>query len=36
VVDRHRDRVDPEAIEPTVQWRKTSSRLPTKGELTGN
>jgi UDP-sulfoquinovose synthase len=32
VVDRHRDRVDPEAIEPTVQWRKTSSRIPTTGE----
>jgi UDP-sulfoquinovose synthase len=29
VVDRHRDRVDPHAIEPTVQWRKTSSTLPT-------
>jgi UDP-sulfoquinovose synthase len=27
VVDRHRDRVDPEAIRPTVQWRSTSSTL---------
>ncbi len=25
VVDRHRDRVDPVAINPTVQWRKTAS-----------
>ena len=29
VVDRHRDRVDPEAIRPTVQWRSTSSSLRT-------
>ena len=36
VVDRHRDRVDPGAIEPTVQWRKTSSRLPTSAGLTTN
>jgi len=27
VVDRHRDRVDPEAIRPTVQWRRTASEL---------
>ena len=27
VVDRHRDRVDLEAIAPTVQWRKTASTL---------
>ncbi len=25
VVDRHRDRVDPGAIKPTVQWRRTAS-----------
>ncbi len=29
VVDRHRDRVDPVAIRPTVQWRSTASVLPT-------
>jgi len=29
--DRHRDRVDPEAIRPTVQWRRTASSLPTAG-----
>jgi hypothetical protein len=34
VVDRHRDRVDPEAIAPTVQWRQTSSSLPTSAGLT--
>ena len=27
VVDRHRDRVDPVAIRPTVQWRRTASEL---------
>ncbi len=27
VVDRHRDRVDPVAIRPTVQWRSTASSL---------
>ena len=27
VVDRHRLRVDPEAIRPTVQWRNTASAL---------
>ncbi len=31
VVDHHRDRVDPEAIAPTVDWRATSSTLPTQG-----
>ena len=31
VVDRHRDRVDLQAIAPTVQWRKTASTLPTGG-----
>ena len=29
VVDRHRDRVDLRAIDPTVQWRKTASTLAT-------
>jgi UDP-sulfoquinovose synthase len=29
VVDRHRDRVDPAAIDPTVLWRKTASTLKT-------
>ncbi|HWG83312.1 MAG TPA: NAD-dependent epimerase/dehydratase family protein [Gaiellales bacterium] len=29
VADRHRDRVDPAAIRPTVEWRKTSSVLVT-------
>jgi UDP-sulfoquinovose synthase len=29
--DRHRDRIDPAAIQPTVQWRKTASTLPTSG-----
>ncbi len=31
VVERHRDRVDLQAIAPTVQWRKTASTLPTGG-----
>jgi UDP-sulfoquinovose synthase len=31
VADRHRDRVDPAAIEATVQWRKTASSLATAG-----
>ncbi len=31
VVERHRDRVDPAAIRPTVNWRATASRLPTAG-----
>ncbi|HUY22764.1 MAG TPA: hypothetical protein VMV22_10565, partial [Acidimicrobiales bacterium] len=34
VVDRHRGRVDPAAIAPTVQWRKTASRLTTSVGLT--
>jgi len=34
VVDRHRDRVDPDAIEATVEWRRTSSRLATTSGLT--
>ncbi|HTT87502.1 MAG TPA: NAD-dependent epimerase/dehydratase family protein [Acidimicrobiales bacterium] len=29
VVDRYRDRVNLEAIAPTVEWRKTESTLPT-------
>ena len=29
VVDGHRDRIDPVAIEPTVQWRSTASELRT-------
>jgi UDP-sulfoquinovose synthase len=33
VVDRHRDRVDLRAIDPTVQWRRTSSTLPTSAGL---
>ena len=33
VVDRHRDRVDPVAITPTVQWRKTASTLSTSAGL---
>ncbi|MGH8989465.1 MAG: NAD-dependent epimerase/dehydratase family protein [Acidimicrobiales bacterium] len=31
VVERHRDRVDRRAIEPTVAWRRTASVLPTSG-----
>ncbi|MGH9089442.1 MAG: NAD-dependent epimerase/dehydratase family protein, partial [Acidimicrobiales bacterium] len=31
VVDRHRDRVDANAFRPTVQWRRTTSVLPTAG-----
>jgi UDP-sulfoquinovose synthase len=31
VAERHKDQVDPEAIRPTVEWRKTSSRLSTSG-----
>jgi len=34
VADRHRDRVDPAAIEATVEWRRTSSRLSTTAGLT--
>jgi UDP-sulfoquinovose synthase len=32
-VERHRDRVDVRAIEPTVEWRSTASVLPTSGDL---
>jgi UDP-sulfoquinovose synthase len=35
VVDRHRDRVDPVAIRPTVQWRSTASVLPTSSNGDG-
>jgi UDP-sulfoquinovose synthase len=34
VVDRHRDRVDPEAIRPTVQWRRTASALRPTADIT--
>jgi UDP-sulfoquinovose synthase len=30
VVERHRDRVDLQAVMPTVRWRETSSELPTQ------
>ena len=33
VVERHRDRVDPRAIEPTVQWRSTANVLRTSGAV---
>jgi len=33
-VERHRDRVDLAAIEATVEWGRTSSRLPTTAGLT--
>ncbi len=33
VVERHRDRVDVRAIEPTVKWRSTASALPTSGAV---
>jgi UDP-sulfoquinovose synthase len=29
VVERHRDRVDPAAIGPTVEWRRTASTVAT-------
>jgi UDP-sulfoquinovose synthase len=29
VVERHRDRVDPAAVMPTVKWAQTNSELPT-------
>jgi UDP-sulfoquinovose synthase len=35
VAERHRDRVDAGAIEPTVQWRRTASALATTGGLVG-
>jgi len=34
VADRHRDRVDLEAIGPTVEWRRTASPLRTTSGLT--
>jgi len=33
VVDRHRDRVEFEAIEPTVDWRRTANSLRTTAGL---
>ncbi len=35
VADRHRDRVDPAAIRPTVNWRKTASTLLTASPAAG-
>lgn len=35
VSDRHRDRIDPEAIRATVEWAKTASSLPTAGNRGG-
>ena len=35
VAERHKDQVDPEAIRPTVEWRKTSSSLSTSGTAHG-
>jgi len=32
VAERHRDRVDPQAIRPTVNWRTTASTLATSGQ----
>ncbi len=29
LVERHRDRVDPNAIAPTVEWRSSASTLKT-------
>src|SRR5580698_4638571 len=34
MAERHRDRVDPAAINPTVNWRRTESRLLTAGSTT--
>jgi UDP-sulfoquinovose synthase len=33
VAERHRQRVDMEAIRPTVNWRKTASSLLTAGAV---
>jgi UDP-sulfoquinovose synthase len=35
VADRHRDRIDPSAISPTVDWRTTSSTLATSASAFG-
>jgi len=35
VAERHRGRVDPQAIRPTVNWRSTASTLATSGQLPG-
>jgi hypothetical protein len=34
MAERYRDRVDPAAINPTVNWRRTESRLTTAGSTT--
>ncbi len=34
MVEHHRDRVDPAAMNPTVSWRRTESRLLTAGSTT--
>ena len=34
IAERYRDRVDPDAIQPTVNWRRTESRLLTAGNTT--
>jgi UDP-sulfoquinovose synthase len=36
VVDRHRRRVDHQAISPTVHWRQTTSTLPTAAGISGD
>jgi len=36
VVDRHRDRVDPEVIRPTVQWRSTASSLRSTADMSSS
>ncbi len=36
VCERHRERVDPAAIRPTVEWRRTASRLVTASGLHGH
>jgi hypothetical protein len=33
MAERHRDRVDPAAIRPSVQWRATASDLPMAGRV---
>jgi UDP-sulfoquinovose synthase len=32
LVERHKERVDPDAIAPTVQWRSSASTLKTANE----
>jgi UDP-sulfoquinovose synthase len=36
LVERHRDRVDPNAIAPTVQWRSSASTLKTANEASNS